>query len=219
MGNVSRRAFLATAAVGVCTVHGSRPALASSDFGGNQAPPSQIALVNALNFSSFARNKDELSLSAVMSMRPIDGKLGSFPSGSLLLFPFSIRASQRSSAAAFLPGQSADNAPIAVAPIATLGLPPDEFFCHYVIQATPQSFISCEVGAPIGCDDSRGPWHGNVAIAGEIVGFRWTSSNLNDRWFEGSHWIPDSDDGVAWRDRFIEGVRAAVLASRSREMS
>lgn len=221
MSDVSRRAFLATVAVGMCTVHSSRLALASSDDNGSQTPPSrQIALANALNFLSFAQNREELALIAVMAMRPVDGKVGGYPSGSLLLFPFSLRHSQTSSAAAFLLGSGPGNSPITAAPMTTLGLPPDEFFCHYVIEASPHGFISCEVGAPIARDDSRGPWHGNVVIAGETFGFRWTSSNLNDRWFGGSRWIPDDDNGAVWRDRFIEGVRgAAALANRTREIS
>jgi hypothetical protein len=215
MNIVNRRAFLATTSVGLCTMHGYRLAQASSAAYGNQPPPpAQIALANALNFSSFAQNKEKLALSAMMAMRPVVCKVGSCPSGSLFLFPFNSGNSQASSAAAFLPGSGTVSRLIATAPMATRGLPPDEYFCHYVIQASPQSFISCEVGAPIAQNESRGPWHGNIMIAGETIGFRWTSSNLNHPWFGGSRWIPDNDDGNVWRNRFIEGVRqAALLAS------
>jgi hypothetical protein len=216
MNTVNRRAFLATAAVGLCTTPGTSLLQASQQIHGSQTPQSpRISFANALNFSSFVQNKEKLALSAVMAMRPIACKAGSYPSGSLFLFPFSQRNSQASSAAAFLPGSDAGAPLIATAPMATLGLPPDEFFCHYVIQAPPQSFIGCEVGAPVAHNDSRGPWHGNVVIAGETVGFRWTSSNLNDPWFGGSRWIPESDEGNPCRDRFIDGVRhAAALVTR-----
>jgi hypothetical protein len=215
MNIVNRRVFLATATVGICTIHRYRLAQASSLAYGNPAPlPPQIALANALNFSSFVQNKENLALSGMMAIRPVDGKAGRYPASSLFLFPFNSGNSQASSAAAFLPGLDAASPLTATAPMTTRGLPPDEYFCHYVIQAPPQGFISCEVGAPIAHSDSRGPWHGNVMIAGEAVGFRWTSSNLNYPWFGGSRWIPDNDDGTVWRNRFIEGVRqAASLAS------
>jgi hypothetical protein len=216
MNTVNRRAFLATAAVGLCTTPGTSLLQALQQIHGRQIPQSpHLAFANALNFSSFAQNKEKLALSAVMAMRPVACKVGSYPFGSLFLFPFSQCNSEVSSAAAFLPGSDAGSPLIATAPMATLGLPLDEFFCHYVIQAPPQSFVSCEVGGPIAQNDSRGPWHGNAMIAGEAIGFRWTSSNMNHPWFGGSRWIPGSADGNSWRDRFIDGVRhAAALVTR-----
>jgi hypothetical protein len=216
MNIVNRRAFLATASVGLCTMHGYRLAQASSPAYGKQTPPPpQIALANALNFSSFAQNREKLALSAVMATRPVVCKVGSYPSGTLFLFPFNSSNAQASNAAAFLPGSDTASPLVATAPMATRGLPPDEFFCHYVIQAPPQSFVSCEVGVPIAQNDSRGPWHGNAMIAGETIGFRWTSSNMNHPWFGGSRWIPESGDGNSWRDHFIDGVgHAAALAAR-----
>jgi hypothetical protein len=216
MNIVNRRVFLAAASVGLCTMHGYRPAQASSLAYGNQTPPSpQAALANALNFSTFVQNKEKLALIAVIAMRAVDGKVGRYPASSLFLFPFNLH-NFRVSDAAFLLGSDSAKPLNATVPMATSGLPPDEFFCHYVIQAPPQSFISCEVGAPIAQNDSRGPWHGNVMIAGETIGFRWTSSNLNHPWFGGSRWIPERGDGNPWRDRFVDGVRhAAALAARA----
>ena len=96
----------------------------------------------------------------------------------------------------------------------TLGLPPDEFFCHYVLKAPWQSFISCTLDMPIAREIGAWPWHSNVEIGGATIGIRWTSSNLNHPWFAGSRWIPESDDGQIWRARIIDGVRrAAALTS------
>jgi hypothetical protein len=83
-----------------------------------------------------------------------------------------------------------------------------------VLKAPWESFISCALDMPIAHEIGVWPWHSNVAIGHETVGFRWTSSNLNHPWFEGSHWIPDDDNGAAWRARIIDGVRqAATIAS------
>jgi hypothetical protein len=218
MTTVNRRAFLATAAVGLCTMQRTSPAheLQQQIYGSEVPQSLRLAFANALNFSSFVQNKEHFALSAVMATRPVISKVGSYPAGSLFLFPFSSRNSQASGVAAFLPGSAADSSVTATAPMATLGLPPDEFFCHYVIQVPSQSFISCEVGARIAHDDARGPWHGNVVIAGATLGFRWASSNLNGPWFGGSRWIPESGEGDRWRNHFIEGVRnAAALAHRT----
>jgi hypothetical protein len=93
-------------------------------------------------------------------------------------------------------------------------LPPDEFFCHYVLQAPWQSFISCTLEMPIAREIGVWPWHSNVDIDGATIGVRWTSSNLNHPWFAGSRWIPENDDGQIWRARIIDGVRrAAALTS------
>ena len=148
-----------------------------------------------------------------MAMRPVDGKLGSYPAGSLFLFPFN-RDATSTSELAHLPGPDAARPLVKAAPMTTLGLPPDEFFCHYVLQAPWQSFISCTLDMPIAREIGAWPWHSNVEIGGATIGVRWTSSNLNHPWFAGSRWIPESDDGQIWRARIIDGVRrAAALTS------
>src|ERR1700722_1595452 len=131
MNTLNRRAFLATAAVGLRTTPGTSLLQASQQIHGSKIPQSpRVAFANALNFSSFVQNKEKLALSAVMAMRPIACKVGSYPSGSLFLFPFSQRNSQVRSAAAFLPGSEAGRPLIASALMATLGLPADEFSRH-----------------------------------------------------------------------------------------
>ena len=175
----------------------------------NLSSSARIDLANALNFELFVRSKNTLGLTAVMAMRPVQGEFGNYPAASLFLFPF-MRGASSADEPAFLPGASAASPLIETAPMTTLGLAPDEFFCHYVLKAPWQSFIGCALDAPIAREIGVAPWHSNEAIGDETIGIRWTSSNLNDRWFDGSRWIPESDDGNAWRARIIQGVRRAA---------
>jgi hypothetical protein len=208
METPSRRALFALSAAGLCVLRNSGAVAASLHTIGLPAV-ARLDLANALNFRSFRDNKDTLGLTAVMAMRPVEGKLDRYPTGSLFLFPFK-RAAFTPDKPAFLPGSSAERPIIATAPMTTLGLAPDEYFCHYVLKAPWQSFISCALDTPIAREIGPWPWHSNVAIGDETVGFRWTSSNLNNPWFSGSRWIPESDHGKAWRTRIIDGVRRAA---------
>ena len=135
METSSRRAFLAFSAGGMCAVYGSNAALAAlrvSTFGTYGS--ARIGFANALNFRLFAQNRETLGLTAVMAIRPVDGELGSYRAGSLFLFPFN-RGPDRAGEPAFLPGPDVKTPLIKAVPMTTLGLPPDEFFCHYVLQA------------------------------------------------------------------------------------
>lgn len=214
METPSRRAFLATSAGCFCAIHRASVALADLQVNAIDTPVSlRISLANALNFRSFEQNRAALGLTAVMAMRSVDGKLGSYPTGSLFLFPFN-RDATSARELAHLPGSNTASPLIKAAPMTTLGLPPDEFFCHYVLKAPWQSFISCILDMPIAREIGAWPWHSNVEIGGTTIGIRWTSSNLNHPWFAGSRWIPESDDGQVWRARIIDGVhRAAVMTS------
>ena len=210
----SRRAFLATSAGGFCAIHSANTALAALRVSTtNTSVSARIGVANALNFQSFAQNRDALGLSAVMAMRPVDGKLGRYPASSLFLFPFN-RDATSALGLAHLPGPDAARPLVKATPMPTLGMPPDEFFCHYVLQAPWQSFISCTLDMPIAREIGGWPWHSDVEIDGATVGVRWTSSNLNHPWFAGSRWIPENDEGQIWRARIIDGVRrAAALTS------
>jgi hypothetical protein len=195
-------------------MHGASAAVADLQVSSTDTPVSlRISLANALNFRSFAQNRGTLGLSAVMAMRSVASTLGNFPAGSLLLFPF-YRDATSTSELVHLPGPDAARPFVKAAPMTTLGLPPDEFFCHYVLQAPWQSFISCTLEMPIAREIGVWPWHSNIDIDGATIGVRWTSSNLNHPWFSGSRWIPANDDGQIWRARIIDGVRrAAALTS------
>ena len=214
METPSRRAFLATSAGGFCAIHSASAALAALQPSSIESPVSlRIGAANALNFRLFTQNSATLGLAALMAMRPIEDKLARYPIGTLLLFPF-IRDATGVCGPAFLPGPDSTSPLVKTAPMTTLGLPPDEFFCHYVLQAHWQSFISCTLDMPIAGEIGAWPWHSNVDIDGATIGVRWTSSNLNHPWFAGSRWIPENDDVQIWRARIIDGVRrAAALTS------
>ena len=63
------------------------------------------------------------------------------------------------------------------------GLPPDDYFCNYVLKVPRESFISFSVGAPFVGSAQKQSWHTNVDdIAGHAIGIGWTSSNLNHPW-------------------------------------
>lgn len=215
MKTPNRRAFLAISAGSLCAVHSASAAADSLQVGAIGTPVSaRINLANALNFRLFAQNRETLGLTAVMAMRPADGKLGSYPPGSLFLFPFTRDAAGAYERPAFLPGPDVASPLIKAMPMTTFGLPPDEFFCHYVLKAPWQSFISCALDKPIAREIGTWPWHINVVIGHETIGIRWTSSNLNGPWFAGSRWIPEGDEGNVWRARIIDGVlRAAATTS------
>lgn len=204
MGEPTRRAFLSISAAGLYALVRNGTAMASSQ---------PDAAANALNLRLFLENRNALGLVGVMTMRVVKGELGRYPAAALFLFPFKLNASTEE-VPAFLPGSAATSPLLETVTMPASGLSPDEYFCHFVLKAPWRYFIGFTVGAAIGHGMDRWPWHSNVAIGNDTVGFRWTSSNLNYPWFKGSRWIPDNENGLAWRAQIIGGVRrAATLAS------
>jgi len=170
-------------------------------------------LANALNLRLFLQDQPAFGLVGVMTLRPAKSELGRYPAAALFLFPFKHNAST-AGAPAFLPGTSAKNHLLQTVTMPATGLSPDEYFCLFVLKAPWHNFIGFTMGAAIEQGMDKWPWHSNVLIGGDTVGFRWTSSNLNHPWFKGSRWIPDNEIGEVWRARIIDGVRrAATLAS------
>jgi hypothetical protein len=164
---------------------------------------------NALNLRLFLQNKDTLGLTGVMSTSSVEGALGSYAAATLFLFPFN-RGPASQNGRAFLPGRDAAGALIQAAPMTPTGLPPDEYYCNYVLRAPRESFIGFSVDTPRVRRAEKRPWFTNVDNIGNgSVNIGWTSANLNHLRFEGSHWIPDGEDGDGkyWRARIIEGVR------------
>lgn len=208
MGGLSRRSFFAVSVGGLTALQSQRGAFAalpSDTIGLSQG--ANFAYANALNFKLFLQNKKTLGLVGLVSLRPVEGELGGYADGNLILFPFKLSASSPD-AQAFLPGRSAAKPLIATGPMTPGGLPPDEYLCHYVLNVRPQNFVSFSVGVPFSRGAAKREWHTNVNdIAGDSIGIGWTSSNLNHPWFAGSRWIPDRDDGKHWRARIIEGLR------------
>jgi hypothetical protein len=167
--------------------------------------------VNAHNIRLFLHSRDAFDLSGVMSLQQVEARGGRYATGSLMLFPFK-RHPSSPDLPAFLPALDDSGRLVETAPMATLGLPPDEFFCRYVIHASPAAFIGFELGEPIARGPDKYPWHTNLELGGAVVGARWASSNMNHPWFAGNRWIPADGDGAVWRRRIIDGVRRAAAA-------
>lgn len=211
MSGSSRRAFFAISASGFCALQFGGSAWAALETSAAVLARAPLDLVNRLNLQVFLAGGNALRLAGLMSMEPIHGERGHYERASLLLFPFKREASA-ADATAFLPGADVAKPIIRTAAMDPLGLPPDEFLCHYVLNAPRQSFIGFELGAPLPRDCANRPWHSNLKVGGIVLGATWTSANLNDRWFAGSRWIPDDESGRAWRDRIIGGLRRAAAA-------
>jgi len=210
MGGPDRRTFLSISAAGLCMLGCSGSAVAS-------LLPDAVALsnrsrreiANALNLRLFLKNKDAFGLAGVMTVHPVESEPNRYPAAALFLFPFKQNASS-ADASAFLPGSTPASPLLETVVMPASGLSPEEYLCHFVLKAPWQNFIGFTVGAVIGHGMEKWPWHTNVAIGHANVGFRWTSSNLNHPWFAGSRWIPDNEQGKAWRAQVIEGVRRAA---------
>jgi hypothetical protein len=213
MDKLNRRSFLAISAASVGLLPGMGTAFASTGPVIARSHFAPFELSNALNLRIFLRDRTAVGLAGLMSMEPAEGRLERYPAATLLLFPFS-RHADGPARPAFLPGRGGPDRPITTMAMTTLGLPPDEFFCHYVLSAPRQSFIGFELDTAISRGAEIQPWHNNIELGDDTVAVRWTSSNLNHPWFAGSRWIPDNEHGEPWRARIIAGVcRAATLAS------
>jgi hypothetical protein len=210
MGEPNRRTFVWFSTAGLCTLVCEGTALVA--LRPDAALLSSVArreFANALNLRLFLENKIAFGLAGVMTMRSVESELGSYPAAALFLFPFKHNTSNADTPA-FLPGSAAESPLLETVTMPASGLSPDEYFCHFVLKAPWRSFIGFTVGAAIGHGMDKWPWHSNVVVGNDTVGFRWTSSNLNHPWFEGSRWIPNNESGVAWRAQIIGGVRRAA---------
>ena len=84
-----------------------------------------------------------------------------------------------------------------------------------VLQAPWTSFIGFQLDKSYSKYEARLAWFTNVdkLADGKGVGIDWTSANLNNPWFGGSHWIPNTDacNGKAWREIIIAGLQQASV--------
>jgi hypothetical protein len=210
VGGLSRRKFFGVSVGGLSALNAPCTALAAVHGGAiDLTPRANIDYASALNLIRFLQNTDTRGLVGLFSMNSIEGELGSYAAGTLILFPFKHTASSPEFSA-FLPGSSAAAPLIATLAMTPGGLPPDDYFCSYVLKAPRENFISFSAGAPFVRGAQKWPWHTNLDnIAGSSIGIGWTSSNFNHPWFAGSRWIPDSGDGKYWRTRIIDGIRQA----------
>jgi len=223
MGNVSRRAFVGASLAGASALCFA-PSLAAA-AGAQQCVTGGLPgfMPNSLtvdcaskrNFRAFRQYPDYLGLAGVVSMSTVQGKLGAYQAGNLFLFPWLKAKGQGKSLPAVCPTNAISF--VNSSPIPNATLPVDEYFCRFVLQAPWNSFIGFEVDKPYSKSDSRFAWFTNVnkLADGSGVGIDWTSSNLNNPWFGGSRWIPNTDDcnGKAWRQLIVSGLNQASVGA------
>jgi hypothetical protein len=163
------------------------------------------------NFRTFRQNSKFVGLTGVVSMTFVQGSRGSYPAGNLFLFPWIKPAGQGRTFNAVVPVSEAQSTGAAAIPDQTLPL--DDYFCRYVLKAPSTSFIGFQVDTPHSGDDVGRAWFSNLDKLG--VGIDWTSHNLNNPWFGGSHWIPNSDTcgGLAWRKLISAGLQQASVGA------
>src|SRR5262249_16880113 len=144
------------------------------------------------------------------------GKWGSYPAGSLFLFPWLKPKGQLLTGKvwpAVVPG--ADTQLLNSAPIPNGALPVDDAFLRFKLQAPVDAFIGLQAGTSLPAWEGKWAWYTNVdkLCDGKPVGITWTSANLNQPWFGGSRWIPNTDvcNGKAWRTVIIAALNQASM--------
>src|SRR5947207_1078569 len=219
MGDLSRRAFLGASVIAIETLRQPVAAFAAQCVTGSLPSflPNRLTVdcASRLNFRTFRQNSTYLGLTGVVSMTFVRGKFGSYQAGNLFLFPWlkpkglALGAGQPWNCAFPVSATLSRQA----SPVPGLSLPADEYFCRLVLQAPWTSFIGVMVDEPYGAADAGLDWFSNAdpLADGKGAGIDWTSSNLNDPWFGGSHFIPNTDDcyGKAWRQLIADGLMQA----------
>lgn len=225
MSTVSRRAFIAGSVGALSTLSSIANAQISAKCSDPilQAAvvPSRVVVDCATkrNFQLFRANPDYVDLTGVVSLNFVQGKLGGYPAGSMMLFP---RLKPKGIALGL--GKvwptyvSTGNDQMAqAAPIRMLTLPPDDYFCRFVLKAPWTFFIGFSVDVPFEGLSPNRTWLSNVdkLADGQGVGVGWASANLNAPWFAGSRWIPNDDkcQGLAWRKAIIDGLSQASVGT------
>lgn len=214
MSGVDRRAFLGMSVGAVAMLRHPLSAAAQTPAcvpgGMAQFLPVRLNVdcASRRNFQLFRKYPDDLGLAGVVSMSFVRGKFGSYNAGSMIVFPWSkSKAKNTAALPAVVPVDGVQF--MSSTPIPDATLPLDEYICNYRLQAPTAMFIGFQVDAPHSPLEARFDWFSNVKLAdGKGVGIDWTSSNLNDRWFGGSRFIPNKDtcNGPAWRKLIVDGL-------------
>jgi hypothetical protein len=167
------------------------------------------------NFQMFRKNSDLVGLAGAVSMSFVRARRGTYSAGNLFLFPWIKPKGQGKIFPAVMPVNATQF--VSASPIPNGYLPLDEYFCRFVLQAPWMSFIGFLVDIPFGPSDATRDWFTNVdkLADGGGVGIDWTSPNLNDPWFGGSHWIPNDDTcgGNTWRKLVMAGLDQAAVGA------
>jgi hypothetical protein len=226
MDNLNRRTFVGMSVAGVSSIcmpwaAGAAETAPQCVSGGQPFLPNRLTVSCAArrNFRAFRQNSDYLGLAGVVSMTFVRGRLGSYEAGNLFLFPWLKPKGKALGQGRAWPAVVPTDATLFVnsSPIPDATLPPDEYFCRFVLQSPWTSFIGFQLDKPFSASDARLAWFSNVDKLpdGQGVGIDWTSANLNNPWFGGSHWIPGSDacSGKAWRQVIVEGLHQASVGA------
>jgi hypothetical protein len=213
MSTIDRRALLG-ASIGGLAVLGNKAALAALQCATVNVPSRlTVDCSVARNLQLFLERENLFGLTGLVSMATFNGDLGSYVAGSMFVYPWLKSKNQGRDLAAemrhyqaFLPG------PIGANPLPNMGVPLDEQFCIYGLQAPPQDFIGFSIDVPR-MAHAKLPWYSVVDGVGKrTVGVDWASDNLNGRWFGGSRAIPGGSDcnGQQWRSLIVDGLRRAA---------
>jgi hypothetical protein len=212
---MNRRAFLGTSIAALATLGHQTTARAAPQCA-RVAPPARLTVDCSAgrNLQLFLKNASLFGLTGVVSMTTVASVLGTYPAMTLFLYPWLKSKNQGKALAeemrkyqAYLPG------PIPANPLPNMGVPLDEQFCRYGLQAQPKSFIGFSIDVPRSAQDPKLSWYSIVdQVGGSTVGVGWSSDNLNDPWFGGNHAIPRGEEcnGGPWRRAIVDGVRRAA---------
>jgi len=220
---VSRRAFLAGSASALAASTGiasaatpqcNAPGLPSA------APPNRLLVdcASRRNFRLFRQNPDYVGLAGLVSLNFVQGKPGSYPAGTMMLFPWLKPKGVALGAARVWPSYVpiGNNQMQLADAIRVQTLPADDYFCRVVLNAPWSNFIGFVVDAPRAVQPAQ-KWVTNVdkLADGAGIGIDWSSANLNTPWFGGSPWIPAGGhcQGKAWRAVIVDGLNQASIGS------
>ncbi|HLH90096.1 MAG TPA: hypothetical protein VKX28_16725 [Xanthobacteraceae bacterium] len=220
MADFSRRTFVGASVAGLCAtampsaLHAAT-ACVTGPLPGFLPTWLSVDCASKHNFRTFRRYSDAVGLAGVVSMSFVRGSLGTYPAGSLFLFPWLKPKGQGMALPAVKPLNAMQY--VNAAPIPDATLPLDEYFLRFVLQAPWTSFIGFLVDVPYNASDVPRDWCSNVdkLADGEGVGIDWTSHNLNGPWFGGSTWIPGTDacGGKAWRNLVVAALGQAAVGA------
>lgn len=224
MDNLDRRTFLAGSASALALFGQPDASLAQSAacVSGPLPPflPARLTVdcASRRNFMIFRKYSVYMGLTGVVSMSSVQGKWGRYSAGNLFLFPWlkpkGVALGTAKDWQTVLPTSA--TAFRTAAPIRGWTSPLDEYFCRYLLEAPFTTFIGFRVDNPVNLNDSRRPWFTNVdkLADGKPASVAWNSDNLNDPWFGGSRWIPNTDtcNGNSWRSVILDGLNQAPTA-------
>lgn len=225
MSTLNRRAFmLASVAALSATTSIVRAAPAPAPRCSSPSVPAAVVpnrlLVDCAsrrNFRLFRANPDYVRLTGVVTLNVVQGKLGTYPAGLMMLFPQLTPKGVALGASRAWPSYITTGTNMQMSQvdaIRNLMLPPDDYFCRLVLQAPWTSMLGFSVDAPTTLQPGQ-TWLAEVDALGDGKGVNidWSSASLNAPWFAGRSWIPaDREcDGKAWRRVIADGVSQASV--------